>query len=751
MESSRGQKRPLEDTTTENAQVANINENSNNNDREPAAKRTKIDPTARIFDGTFFSVVTNVAGKIEARCTECRTIIRGFSSSTGNFKKHYTNRHNAMMTKLNAYLDNDSEGLATTKTQPTLQKFIVGPEKVFSFKKKDLTYFGEVIAILKAYVFFLLHSKLADDLVNFIVDSNIAFHIAQQPSLKVLLENVAGRKLMMPTTKRFMNTLSKKYDDVKAELNRILSKQKYVCVTCDVWSARGKSFIGVTVHYLSSKYERKSFVLAFRSISGKQSYNVLAKILSSVFKEYNLTIEKITHVVTDGGSAFCKAFRVFAKRDEESILVLDGTDPTNDGNANDIEDEEENVRYMEDAGEYCYSNILDLTKVGSMNELNYGVDNSTEDERADGSSDLPDESQDTEEDDENESIVLPPQRRCMSHLTNLVSKDFEKELKGPAKVAVVTVFSKFHALWVLVGRSPEAKKHCKDITGYVLQAPCPTRWNSEFDSIDKTLKVKAKVNPLIQKLRTDLKSARNLQIITTNDWGIVEDYVKVTRPVACALDKLQAESNGSQGFIIPTTLAMQHHVSKQSGRSIVNEFKRAMLKVINNRFEDNLKVNEDNRDLVLAAASLPRFKIFCFESEDDQRIAREYLTNECKRLSDNRTNNDEIEEPTQTDDDFFLSYTTRSVRRNSNDNQIEAEVLRYISDERKNDSMLDDYPSVRNVYFLHNTTLSASAVVERLFSQSLMIYAPRRNRLSDQNFEKTLLLKYNRKIFDEKQ
>lgn len=525
-----------------------------------------------------------------------------------------------------------------------------------------------------------------------------------------------------------MSTMDDRYKMMKAKLIELLNKQKYVCVTCDVWSSRAQSFIGFTVHYLE-QFDRKSFALAFRAITKKQTYKVLGEIVAEVLKEYNLPISKVRHIVTDGGSAFCKMFKVYAHEQNEMIEVIN--EETVDLEDDAIENE---FSYMQNEdGEMFVSNTISF---GTIENEHQHVD------------DLANSNENIEElESDNEEIEsnipsLPPQKRCDTHKLNLISSDFEKLLSGPSRLALIAAMNKLHALWTFTHRSTHARTIVLDVLGCVLIVPVVTRWNSKFDAVEKSCRdeIKSKINFLIQRLTTEIKGASHLQPVSNYDWKVLQQYVSVMRPVAVSLDRLQGEQNASQGFIIPTLITMKFRISEVAGGNLTETFKRLLLEAIAKRFDTYFHIMETNRELLLAAMTLPQFKSNFIEDSLDERRAREMLRDECVRLSsdDTRALDSMLHEPVD-EEDFFISFNHNNIRRNSIENQIESEISRYMVDARKNIEILDEYPNIKNVYYKHNTTLSSSSSVERLFSHCKLIFRPQRNRLSAKNFEKTLL------------
>lgn len=602
-------------------------------------------------------------------------------------------------------------------------------------------------------VFFQL--KIA--IVNFVADCNLSFNITQSASFREMLEVTAGRGITIPTSHEIKMSLISQCESMKTKLIRKLSEQPYVCVTCDIWSSRAQSYFCMTIHFINSEFKRESYVLAFRQMKYKQTNKEITDLIRTVFREYKISPTKVTHIVTDGGSSFCKAFKVYGRSVDTLI------EP--------VCDDEESMPFMQfENGELLFSNVINLgndDNFESNENSNEGEeeeeleDESEQNDLSENNSDLFD--QDSELllsnnevllNDEYETEPLPSHRRCLSHLLNLIGKDFEDALDERTKKCWIATLNKLQAIWVFPRKSAQAKTYSKDILGCALLIPCVTRWNSKFDAVSKILSLgHEKMNLYIDTIKQNLKSASHLSKLEKEDWLMISIYVKVMKPVAVSLDKLQAEIDSSQGFILPTLFAMKHHLTEIKGGNLTKSMRDTMLNVIEKRFSSYFRISYSNMELVLGSVSNPRFKLNFIESDVLCSIAKEMLISECRSLALNSNTNDceNLEEQNSNDpaDDFFISFPRRTTRRTSCEALIEDEVNRFVDDSRTNYSMLNNFPNIKNVYFKHNTTLSASAAVERVFNQSNMIFTPTRNRLSAENFECLLLYKHNRRISKE--
>lgn len=255
---------------------------------------------------------------------------------------------------------------------------------------------------------------------------------------------MARRKIKVPTYRKLTDNVSDTFNAMKKQLINMLKEHEYICLTADVWSSRAQSYLGVTVHILTTDFERKSFMLALRQIRTKQTYDVLAESISQVMADFEIDVDKVTNIVTDGGSAFCKAFKEFG------VVVSRDTMEHELVNSNDCNDHFEDIGAVEHApffqfndGEGFYSNSLNLV------DYSNSIDQSDETNRASNLASASEDAEIFDIDDElhlfdsNElfekepanlkKYVLPQQRRCVSHILNLLSHDFEVKLNGAWK------------------------------------------------------------------------------------------------------------------------------------------------------------------------------------------------------------------------------------------------------------------------------------------------------------------------------
>lgn len=326
--------------------------------------------------------------------------------------------------------------------------------------------------------------QVSKKILDFIVDGNLSFNVSQLPSLRILLETVSGRKVSMPSRHKFMLTLDAEFEAVKKSLKELLAKQQYLCVTTDVWSSHAQSYLGVTVHFIDSSYERHSYMLAFKQLKSRQTYDVLANALDAVFEDYGILKSQITNIVTDGGSSFCKMFKKYGDSIDVVVVDTDG-DPfdeeelEDDENSEQIQNDDSDTvqpSMTDDRGDEFYSEIITLdieAENGAFNE-NRSDDDVIQNYLV---------QLDSNQVSRTRRIELPAQRRCVSHILNLISKDFEKNLDGFAKTAHQNTFDALHTLWSITRNSSNAKTICKEILGVVLKFPTATRWNSKFDCV----------------------------------------------------------------------------------------------------------------------------------------------------------------------------------------------------------------------------------------------------------------------------
>lgn len=148
-------------------------------------------------------------------------------------------------------------------------------------------------------------------LIKYVVKSMSPVSIVEDEHFKEFIKGL-NADFKVPTRRTLTEHIQEEHARVRAALQADLDSAKYVCATADIWSHHHRSFLGVTCHWLTEDLGRKSALLAIRRFKGKHTAERIAEMLHETFNEYNIG-PKITHVVTDNGSNFVKAFKDFTQ------------------------------------------------------------------------------------------------------------------------------------------------------------------------------------------------------------------------------------------------------------------------------------------------------------------------------------------------------------------------------------------------------------------------------------------------------
>uniref|UniRef100_A0A8C1BFZ1 Uncharacterized protein n=2 Tax=Cyprinus carpio TaxID=7962 RepID=A0A8C1BFZ1_CYPCA len=337
------------------------------------------------------------------------------------------------------------------------------------------------------------------------------------------------------------------------ELKKTFERLEYVSTTADIWTCNNKSFLGMTAHWINPvNFSREKAALACKRIKGRHTYDVIASEIEQVHSAFGLSF-KITATVTDNGSNFLKAFRMYKPAED-----------TESDSEDELDDDE-----------------VTFTDVGQALSS-----------ESDG------------------QFTLPPHLSCASHTLNLVSrKDVEKWLttKSESKTIYRSVIGKCSGLWTKASRSTVASELVEDVIKGKLVVPTATRWNSFHDALSR----------ISQIALTDLNTLCNqmgIKCITEKEYHFLKEYCAILKPLSTALDILQGEDHCYYGTILPTLeVLMSKTLALQSGLSAMTSgLPDAIVKAIQVRFSSVL----DSKDALLAAATLPWFKILWIKDEE---------------------------------------------------------------------------------------------------------------------------------------
>ena len=152
--------------------------------------------------------------------------------------------------------------------------------------------------------------------LDFAIDGLLPFRFVSPPSFNRIIKAISPKSNVISES-----TLKRRYGDlattILCNIKSLLNDVSYVATTTDGWSSRGRSFVGVTAHWIGpNTIERFWAALSYERLQGSQTYDALAGALSSTHIKFGIT-KKVVSTTTDNAFNFVKAFRIFGLVDEE--------------------------------------------------------------------------------------------------------------------------------------------------------------------------------------------------------------------------------------------------------------------------------------------------------------------------------------------------------------------------------------------------------------------------------------------------
>ncbi|XP_063226693.1 zinc finger BED domain-containing protein 4-like [Bacillus rossius redtenbacheri] len=114
----------------------------------------------------------------------------------------------------------------------------------------------------------------------------------------------------VPCRETIKNRIDEKYEAMSDLFKTYIKNADNYCITYDIWTEtmQTKSFVGITIHFLD-KSQLLSGTLGVFELTEHHTSLYITEKLTDIFSEWNISIEKVSAVITDNDSTVMKVNR----------------------------------------------------------------------------------------------------------------------------------------------------------------------------------------------------------------------------------------------------------------------------------------------------------------------------------------------------------------------------------------------------------------------------------------------------------
>ncbi|KAK3923499.1 E3 SUMO-protein ligase ZBED1 [Frankliniella fusca] len=575
------------------------------------------------------------------------------------------------------------------------------------------------------------HREVTDALLFMMAHDDMPLRTPERTGFRVFCKKI-NPKYKIPSEPTTTKKMHEKHASLRARVKKELGETNGINLTMDIWTSIHKmdSFLGVTAHYLKGVY-LKSVELTARPLHGSKTAENLQGVIRIICGEWNIDIERVSAVVTDGGGNIKNAVKeIFGATKHIS----------------------------------CFGHILNLIGTKAIGLHKRATRPS---EAADGviEPDLPEHESDLDEDDAEVIVEAVGRQAEPGAGANQASDCLSDILKKVKKI--VTFYRQSEVATAELNQCQiDANKKENQVLKLIQE--CRTRWNSAFEMVDRFLHLSDYVTLTLMKLQREKRTkAKPPNMLTNDEIGILREARYLLRPLAQATVEASADQHVTISKIIPLVNLMKEKIESYLPESgIAYNLKEQLLNDIRSNF-GHLEYAKP-----FAAATLldPRFKKLPFKNENALRGAIAYVGGLMKAkmaVAEEETNAMDVEPLVSAHDlegegeeenDLWTSLdrnvqVARAARRaQPSQPGIPDELLRYLAQpnvDRKKcpnpieclESTKDSFPMVHAVARDVLPVLATSTPCERLFSHAGLIYTQRRGRLLSKRLDELIFLR----------
>ena len=151
--------------------------------------------------------------------------------------------------------------------------------------------------------------ELTDALLEFVARDLRPVSVVDGRGFLNLMEKTEPR-YTVPCRRTIMNAIDRKYCELKRSVRGLLSGQRSVTLTTDIWTSRaGDGYFSLTAHYITDQFVMHSSQLHCHHMPGAHDHTHISEGITSALTEWCIHSDDIVAFVTDNGSNIKKSVK----------------------------------------------------------------------------------------------------------------------------------------------------------------------------------------------------------------------------------------------------------------------------------------------------------------------------------------------------------------------------------------------------------------------------------------------------------